>query len=64
MMIAGLIHLVGKVVWNAFVVLVCASLVFIGYKANQSTDLVSTDHWMRLLRYFAISKVKLLFVFL
>jgi hypothetical protein len=34
-MIAGLIHLVGKVIWNAFVVLVCANLVFIGYKANQ-----------------------------
>lgn len=35
MMIAGLIHLVGKVIWNTVVVLVCASLVFIGYKANQ-----------------------------
>ena len=34
-MIAGLIHLVGKVIWNAVLVLVCASLVFIGYKANQ-----------------------------
>jgi hypothetical protein len=34
-MIAGLIHLVGKVIWNAVIVLVCAGLVFIGYKANQ-----------------------------
>lgn len=34
-MIAGLIHLVGKVIWNAVRVLVCAGLVFIRYKANQ-----------------------------
>ncbi len=34
-MIAGLIHLVGKVIWNAVIFLVCASLIFIGYKANQ-----------------------------
>jgi hypothetical protein len=34
-MIAGLFHLVWKVVWNTFVILVCSSLVFIGYKANQ-----------------------------
>jgi hypothetical protein len=39
-MIAGLIHLEGKVVcvWNASVVLVCADLVFIGYIANQPND--------------------------
>lgn len=34
-MISELIHLVGKVIWNAVIVLVCASLVFIAYKANQ-----------------------------
>ncbi|HBG75201.1 MAG: hypothetical protein A2X25_12875 [Chloroflexi bacterium GWB2_49_20] len=34
-MIAGLFHLVWKVVWNTFVILVCSSLVFVGYKANQ-----------------------------
>jgi hypothetical protein len=34
-MITGFFHLVLKCIWNAIVVLVCASLVFIGYKANQ-----------------------------
>lgn len=34
-MIIELIHLVGKVIWNAVIILVFASLVFIGYKANQ-----------------------------
>ena len=34
-MITGLFHLVWKVVWNTFVILVCSSLIFVGYKANQ-----------------------------
>jgi len=34
-MIAGLFHLVWKVIWNTFVILVCSSLIFVGYKANQ-----------------------------
>ena len=34
-MITGLIHLVWKFIWNTFVILVCAGLVFVGYKANQ-----------------------------
>jgi hypothetical protein len=34
-MITGLFHLVWKVVWNTVVILVCASLVFVGYNANQ-----------------------------
>ena len=34
-MIAGFVHLVWKVIWNAVVVMVCSSLIFIGYKANQ-----------------------------
>jgi hypothetical protein len=34
-MIAGFIHLIWKVIWNSTVILVCASLVFIGFKANQ-----------------------------
>ena len=34
-MIGGLIHLVWKVIWNSTVILVCAGLVFIGFKANQ-----------------------------
>lgn len=34
-MVAGFINLVGKVIWNVSIILVCASLIFIGYKANQ-----------------------------
>jgi hypothetical protein len=34
-MIAGLFHLVWKVTSNTIVILVCAGLIFIGYKANQ-----------------------------
>jgi hypothetical protein len=34
-MIAGLFHLVWKLIWNTTVILVFASLVFIGYKGNQ-----------------------------
>jgi hypothetical protein len=34
-MITGLFHLIWKVIWNTIIIMVCASLVFIGYKANQ-----------------------------
>ena len=34
-MIAGFIHFIWKVIWNLTVILVCAGLVFIGFKANQ-----------------------------
>jgi hypothetical protein len=34
-MITGLFHLIWKVVWNTFMILVCTSLIFVGYKANQ-----------------------------
>lgn len=34
-MIAGLFHLVWKVIWNSIVILVCAGLIFVGFKANQ-----------------------------
>lgn len=34
-MIAGLIHFIWKLIWNTTVILVCAGLIFIGFKANQ-----------------------------
>ena len=37
-MIAGIIHIIWKALWNAVVVMVCASLIFIGFKANQPMD--------------------------
>jgi hypothetical protein len=45
-MITGLFHLMGKAIWNAFVVLVCASLVFIGYKANQPMAVAGAPNGM------------------
>ena len=34
-MVTGLFRLVWKVILNTFMILVCSSLIFIGYKANQ-----------------------------
>lgn len=34
-MIAGFIHFILKVFWNTIVVILCAGLVYIGFKANQ-----------------------------
>lgn len=33
-MVAGLFHLVWKAIWNSTVILVCAGLIFVGFKAN------------------------------
>jgi len=45
-MIAGFIHLVWKVIWNVVVVLVCAGLIFIGYKANQPMSVAGAPKGM------------------
>jgi len=34
-LITGLFHFVWKFIWNTVVILVCAGLIFVGYKANQ-----------------------------
>lgn len=34
-MIAELFYLVWKVIWNTIVILICAGLIFVSYKANQ-----------------------------
>lgn len=34
-MIPGLFHLFWKLIWNSTVILVCAGLIFVGFKANQ-----------------------------
>jgi hypothetical protein len=34
-MIVGFVHLVWKAIWNTIVILICAGLIFLGYKANQ-----------------------------
>jgi len=45
-MIAGFIHLVWKVIWNVVVFLVCAGLIFIGYKANQPMSVAGAPKGM------------------
>lgn len=45
-MIAGFIHLVWKVIWNVVVVLVCAGLIFVGYKANQPMSVAGAPKGM------------------
>jgi len=34
-MIAGFLQLIWKIVWSGIIILICASLIFIGYKTNQ-----------------------------
>lgn len=50
-MVAGFIHLVWKVIWNAAVVIVCASLIFIGYKANQPMSIAGAPKGMTYIEF-------------
>jgi len=50
-MIAGFIHLVWKVIWNAVVFLVCAGLIFIGYKANQPMSIAGAPKGMTYIEF-------------
>ena len=52
-MIPGLIHLVWKFIWNTFVILVCAGLVFVGYKANQPMDVAGAPKGMTYFDFIA-----------
>ena len=45
-MIAGIIHVLWKALWNAVVVMVCASLISIGFKANQPMDVTGVPKGM------------------
>jgi hypothetical protein len=45
-MIAGLIQFIWKVIWNTTVILVCAGLVFIGFKVNQPMSVVDAPEGM------------------
>lgn len=46
MMMAGFFHFIWKVIWNSTVFLVCAGLVFIGYKANQPMSVTGAPEGM------------------
>jgi hypothetical protein len=45
-MIAGFFHFIWKVVWNSTVILICAGLIFIGFKANQPMSVVGAPEGM------------------
>ena len=45
-MIAGFFHFIWKVIWNSTVILVCAGLVFIGFKANQPMSVAGAPQGM------------------
>ena len=50
-MIAGFIHFIWKVIWNSTVILVCAGLVFIGYKANQPMSVSDAPQGMTYIEF-------------
>ena len=50
-MIAGLIHSIWKVIWNTTVILVCAGLIFIGFKANQPMSVPDAPQGMTYIEF-------------
>lgn len=50
-MITGLFHLVWKGIWNTIAILICAGLVFIGYKANQPMDIPDAPEGMTYIEF-------------
>ena len=45
-MIVGLFHFVWKVIWNTTVVILCAGLIFVGFKANQPMSVAGVPEGM------------------
>ena len=50
-MIAGFIHFIWKSIWNATVILVCAGLIFIGFKANQPMSVQGAPQGMTYIEF-------------
>ena len=50
-MIAGFIHFIWKVIWNSTVILACAGLVFIGFKANQPMSVSDAPQGMTYIEF-------------
>lgn len=50
-MIAGFIHFIWKLICNATIILVCAGLVFIGFKANQPMSVSDAPHRMTYIEF-------------
>lgn len=50
-MIAGLFHLVWKLIWNTTLVLVCTGLIFVGFKANQPMSVAGAPQGMTYIEF-------------
>ena len=50
-MIAGFIHFIWKVIWNSTVILVCAGLIFVGFKANQPMSVAGAPQGMTYIEF-------------
>lgn len=50
-MIAGLIHFIWKVISNTTVILVCAGLIFVGFKANQPMSVAGAPQEMTYIEF-------------
>ena len=50
-MIAGFIHFIWKAIWKATIILVCAGLVFIGFKANQPMSVSDAPQGMTYIEF-------------
>jgi hypothetical protein len=50
-MIAGFFHFILKAIWNSTVILVCAGLVFIGFKANQPMTVADAPQGMTFVEF-------------
>ena len=51
-MIAGLFHFMWKIIWNTIVILVCAGLIFVSYKANQPMTVTGAPEGMTYVEFF------------
>lgn len=50
-MIAGFFHFIWKVIWNSIVIIFCAGLVCIGFKANQPMSVTGTPEGMTYVQF-------------
>jgi hypothetical protein len=50
-MIAGLFHLVWKIIWKTIVIIFCAGLIFVGYKANQPMMIAGVPEGMTYIEF-------------
>jgi len=57
-MIAGLIHFIWKVIWNTTAILVCAGLVFIGFKANQPMTVTGAPEGLTYVEFMHSGQVR------